>query len=287
LQAAVRNAVNAPELVYNDGTVWRAQLLPTQNSGGTVVLPNGKIISDPIVASNQPGSLDIVAQGSDFSFYRWHITASNTVLDHPGGDANSVGAPAIATNASSGLSITYRSGVLDDPETGCVEEPNVVYRLNQDSGGAWLAEQRTDGLTQSFPSSGDVDDSSQSFLLGENAQLYAYDTDVGSWTQITDVRNGFVGTPGLPFADSAGVAFYTCTDDADLAYVANDGGWHYEKLGFAGSSASVVGSPTDTADGVYWTGSDGEARFHNASETIVLSRIDTIFRDDLEDVLTP
>ena len=287
LQVAVRNAVNAPELVYNDGVAWHAQLLPTQNSGGTVVLPNEKIISDPIVTSIQPGALDIIAQGSDFSFYRWHVTASNAVLDHPGGDANSVGAPAAATNDSDGLGITYRSGVLDDPDTGCVEEPNVVYQLNQDSGGVWLAEQRTNGLTQSFPSSGDVGDASQSFLLGENAQLYAYDTEAGSWSQITDAPNPFAGTPGLPFADTAGIGFYTRTGDADLAYVANDSGWNYEKLGFAGTSASVVGSPVDTADGVYWTGSDGNARFRNESGTIMLSRIDTIFRDDLEDVLTP
>lgn len=287
VQAAVRNAVNAPELVYNDGAAWHAQLLPTQNAGGTVAIPNGKIISDPIVTSSQPGTLDIVAQGSDFGFYRWHVTASNAELDYAGGDANSVGAPAIATNDADGLSITYRSGVLDDPETGCVEEPNVVYRLDQDSGGTWQPEQRTNGLTPSFPSAADVGDAIQSILLGEDAQIYAYDAGAESYTQITDARNPFVGTPGLPFADNGDVGFYARTGDADLAYFTDEGAWNYQKLGLAGTSASVVGSPADTTDGVYWTGSDGQARFRNEDGTIVLDSVDTLFRADLEDVLTP
>jgi hypothetical protein len=142
-------------------------------------------------------------------------------------------------------------------------------------------------LTPSFPSAADVGDAIQSILLGEDAQIYAYDAGTESYTQITDARNPFVGTPGLPFADNGDVGFYARTGDADLAYFTNEGSWNYEKLGYAGTPASVVGSPADTADGVYWTGSDGQARFRNEDGTIVLDSVDTIFRADLEDVLTP
>lgn len=284
VQVAVRSTMNTPELIYDEGSGWRTQLLPT--TGGSIVLPEGKIASDPVMQSDSAGELDIVAQGTDLNFYRWHVAASGVTLDRPDDDANSVGVPGLSS-VNGSLNLTYRSGVLDDPQTGCVEEPNAVYQLSE-SQGDWLAPMRSSGLTRSYLAASTVDDASEAFLIGENAQLWN-DQDAGfNWSQITDQSNTFAGTPGAPTPSDGGYVLYVRSHDNDLWSLANtDDVWSALKITLQ-AAESVVDSPLDTADGVYWLGQDNQIRFRDGSSgNQVLDRVDTLFRDDYEGVVSP
>ncbi|HEX6834127.1 MAG TPA: hypothetical protein VF132_11390, partial [Rudaea sp.] len=109
IQIALRNAVNEPEVVFNDGTGWSRMALP--NDG----LPNlpygtGKIIADPVISSAEDGAFDVIAQGTDFGFYRWHVTSGGATFERVGGSTYGVGAPSVSRADSGALSIAYRSG---------------------------------------------------------------------------------------------------------------------------------------------------------------------------------
>ncbi|HEX4480925.1 MAG TPA: hypothetical protein VH082_08965 [Rudaea sp.] len=286
LQVAARSTLNAPELIYTDGAGWSAQALPTSSADGSIVLPAGKIASDPVMQSNSAGELDIVAQASDFSFYRWHVTGSGVTLDRPDGGANTVGIPGLSS-VSGELNLTYRTGMIDDPETGCVEEPNAVYQ-SSDSGGGWLAPSRTNGTTRAYLAAGTIGSASESFLVGEEAQLWNNENASTDWLQITSAVRPFVGTPGIPTENADGYGLYVRADGGDLWFAQNrENLWSTEKIALQ-SAESMVDSPLDTADGVYWLGADNQIRFRGSSDIDqVLNRVDTLFRDDYEGVVSP
>ncbi len=285
VQIAMRNAVNEPEFVYNDGAQWHALVLP--NSG----LPNlpygqGKIIADPEIVSAGPNSSDVIAQGTDFQFYHWHITASATTFEPAGGSRYSVGMPAVVANGGT-LGVAYRSGESDSaPE--CIEQPDVIYQLAQDGEGTWQPEQRIGGLTQAFPSAGDAAGQQQVYVVGESDDLWEYFDN--QWSQIVD-GPVLAGSPGAAIMVGDGVGLNVRTSDNDLVQAVYNGTWSYAALGLnpdnAGTPQSVIDSPLDTPDGVYWTGLDGQIRFYDGSNVTVLSNVDTIFRDDFEGVLSP
>lgn len=289
LQMVVRDAQNEPEFIYNDGTQWHSEPLPSSG------LPNqpygqGKIVADPVIVSSGAGSSDVIAQGTDFNFYHWHVTASGATFEAAGGSTYSVGMPALTANAGS-LGVIYRSGKLTNPDNSCIEQPDVLYQLMQNSDGTWQPEQRNDGSTQTFPSAGDSDDGLLAYMLGKYDELWEFSSNSGQSQPIVAVPTSFAGSPGAPIAQDNGVSLYMRTGDNDLAQITGDGSWSYTTLGLnpgdSGTPQSVVDSPLDTSDGVYWTGQDGQIRFYDGGSITTLNAVDTIFREDFEGVLSP
>jgi hypothetical protein len=81
---------------------------------------------------------------------------------------------------------------------------------------------------------------------------------------------------------------YVRADGGDLWFAQNrENLWSTEKIALQ-SAESMVDSPLDTADGVYWLGADNQIRFRGSSDIDqVLNRVDTLFRDDYEGVVSP
>jgi hypothetical protein len=291
LQIAVRDAQNEPEFLYNDGSRWHALTLP---ASGLPALPygQGKIIADPQIVSTDDESSDVVGQGVDFNLYHWHVASSGTTFESAGGSEYGVGIPALTVDGGA-LSAIYRSGELTDPDSGCVEQPNVMYQLTQNPDGTWQPDQRLGGLTQTFPAAENVGGGQRTYVLGEDSGIWEFSDDDGQWEPIDSGTASFAGSPGKVFAVAAGKAFYVRTSDDNLGqfvYDATGAGWNYDQaldLGDGGAPESMVDSPLDTPDGVYWTGQDGQVRFYNGSNIKILSAIDSIFRDDFEGVLNP
>ncbi len=289
VQMAVRDAQNEPEFIYNDGTQWHSLLLP---SSGLPNLPygQGKIVADPVVVSSGDGSSDVVAQGVDFNFYHWNISASGVTFDLAGGSTYSVGMPALATTDAGTLGLTYRSGELVNSGS-CIEQPDVLYQLMQNSGGTWQQEQRIDGLTQTFPSMDYYAGELQSYVLGDDNGLWESTTDDSQWQQIVYGPTVFAGSPGASVTLAGGAGLYMRTSDNDLAQIVYNGSWSYTTLGLNpgddGAPQSVVDSPLDTPDGVYWMGQDRQIRFYDGINVNTLNAVDTIFREDFEGVLSP
>jgi len=290
LQMAVRDAQNEPEFIYNDGTQWHSLPLP---SSGLPNLPygQGKIVADPAIVSTGDGSSDVIGQGTDFMFYHWRITTADTAFEPVGGSTYSVGLPALAMTDEDTFGITYRSGESTDVISGCIEQPDVLYQLMPDSDGTWQPEQRIGGLTQTFPSSGSFAGEQQAYVLGQGGGLSKYSTEADQWQSIVAASPSFVGSPGTPVAAVDGPGLYMRTSDNDLAWIVYNDSWGYTTLGLnpqdSSAPQSVVDSPLDTPDGVYWTGQDGQIRFYDGVNVNTLNAVDTIFREDFEGVLSP
>lgn len=291
IQIAVRDAQNEPELLYNDGSQWHVSKLP---GSGLPTLPygQGKIIADPRIVSTDAESSDVVGQGADFNLYHWHVAASVTTFESAGGSEYGVGMPALSVDGGT-LSATYRSGEMTDPGSDCVEQPDVMYQLTQNPDGTWLPEQRLGGLTQTFPAAASYSGEQRSYVLGEDNGIWEFSGDDGRWEPIDSGATSFAGSPGRPFPIAGGNTFYARTSDENLGqfvYDATGGSWNYNPaldLGSGYAPESMVDSPLDTPDGVYWTGQDGQVRFYDGSNITVLNAVDTIFRDDFEGVLSP
>jgi pimeloyl-ACP methyl ester carboxylesterase len=291
LQVAVRNAQNEPEFLYSDGSRWHALLLP---DSGLPALPygQGKIVADPRIISTDAESSDVVGQGVDFNLYHWHVAASGTTFEPAGGSEYGVGIPALSVDGGA-LSAIYRSGELTDPDSGCVEQPDVMYQLKQNPDGTWQTEQRLGGMTQTFPVADNVAGGQRAYVLGEDNGIWEFSDDVGQWEPIGSGTESFAGSPGKSFPVAGGKAFYVRTSDDNLGqfvYDTTGAGWNYYPaldLGSGDAPESMVDSPLDTPDGVYWTGRDGQIRFYDGSNSRVLNAVDTLFRDDFEGVLSP
>ncbi len=291
IQIAVRGAQNEPELLYNDGSLWHVSMLP---GSGLPALPygQGKIIADPQIVSTDAESSDVVGQGVDFNLYHWHVAASGTTFESAGGSEYGVGMPALTVDGGT-LSAIYRSGELTDPDSGCVEQPDVMYKLTQNPDGTWQTEQRLGGLTQTFPVADNVAGGQRTYVLGEDNGIWEFSDDAGQWGPIGSGTESFAGSPGKLFPVTGGKAFYVRTSDDNLGqfvYDTTGAGWNYYPaldLGSGHAPESMVDSPLDTPDGVYWTGQDGQVRFYDGGNITTLNAVDTIFREDFEGVLSP
>lgn len=292
-QVAVRNALNEPELVYKNGSQWQKLALPNAS------LPHqtygtGKIIADPVIAAAATGELDVVAQGTDFGFYRWHVTSGGPSYSAIGGSTYSVGTPSVSRTTAGALTVTYRSGELTDPQTACIEQPRILYSVSQNSSGVWQPEQRLGGsgglgITPAFPASINDGSSQLAFYLDQTGAMWQY-ANTGGQSQWTMVSSGAVDLAGSSsrVIQQTGLGLYVRTVDGDLNRFVYNGAWTSAGLALdPDGNDAVVDSPMNTAGGVYWTARDGDARFYNGTTMTVLNVVDTIFREDFEGALGP
>ncbi len=233
-----------------------------------------------------------------------------------------IGTPAVAANAAGGLSVSYRSATpiqLDTPNGAyCSEPPRAPYALVQNGDGTWQtstvtltdsfggdatqhtqADQRIAGTTtMTFPSAAYFAGKQRAYVLGYGNAISEYASPDGGptggqWTVLPSNGVQFAGSPGQPFSVAGQEAFYVRTNNDNLGrfvYDATSVSWDYYQaldLGSGEAPDSMVDSPLDTPDGVYWTGLDGQIRFYDGSNVMVLNKVDTIFRDDFEGVLSP
>jgi hypothetical protein len=233
-----------------------------------------------------------------------------------------VGTPAVAANAAGGLSVLYRSASpipLNTPNGNyCSEPPRTSYALIQNADGTWQtvtvtltdsnggdptphtqADQRIGGATTTtFPAVAYFAGAQRAYLLDSNSTISEYASPDGGpiggqWTVLPSKGALFAGSPGQPFPVAGEEMFYVRTSDDNLGqfvYDTTGAGWNYYQaldLGGGGAPESMIDSPLDTTDGVYWTGQDGLVRFYDGSNITVLNAVDTIFREDFEGVLSP
>ncbi|MBS0557680.1 MAG: hypothetical protein JSR27_09745 [Proteobacteria bacterium] len=236
--------------------------------------------------------------------------------------ACAVGTPAVAANAAGGLSVFYRSAnplPLDMPDfVYCSEAPRAPYALVQNADATWQTvtvtltdpyggnatpytqtDQRIAGATTTtFPSTGFIAGMQRSLVLDADNTVSEFASPDGGptngqWTVLTSNGVRFAGSPGSPVAAAGGETFYVRTSTGDLGQFVYDtasSSWDYAQaldLGSGGAAQSMLDSPLDTPDGVYWTGQDGQTRFYDGSSLSTLNAVDTIFRDDFEGVLSP
>jgi hypothetical protein len=279
-QFAARDPTGRPILAHRDGNAWRSEPLLTAGSNLSVVLPAGRVVSDPVALSAAPGQLDVVAQGTDLNYYRWRVTASGQTLERAGGGDSGVGIPAFVAADANALQVYFRGGEESEAGGTCREEPNVLYGLVRDLGG-WQPAQRLGGETPVFPSAGVDGDTPLVFAIGSDAALWQYQ-HTGDFVQGAPISSiMFSGSPARPQPAGAGLALYARTQDGDLASLAFHNRWRTTSLGLKGD-ARPAGSPTSVNGGVYWNGNDGKLRFYDGRTVSVLDRFETILRDDFD-----
>lgn len=233
-----------------------------------------------------------------------------------------VGAPAVAANAVGGLSVFYRSAnpiPLNTSNGGyCTEPPRAPYALVQNGDNSWQtvtvtltdsdggdatpyvqADQRIGGTTtMAFPATAYFAGAQRAYVLDPNSTISEFASPDGGptggrWTVLSSNGTQFAGSPGQPFSVAGKEIFYVRTSDDNLGqfvYDTTGAGWNYYQaldLGSGLAAKSMIDSPLDTHDGVYWTGQDGQIRFYDGTNVDTLNTVDTIFRDDFEGVLSP
>ncbi|MGA8277470.1 MAG: hypothetical protein WB784_04670 [Rhodanobacteraceae bacterium] len=300
IDVLIRNETDQPQLVYYDNGQWTAVPLITDNGSG-VVVPGGRVVTNPIGISLAPGQLDALAQaprdndepGTDF--YHWHVTAGGQTLTFAGPATHAVGRPAVTADEVGRLDASYRSGDLTyvDPApvppdvTSCVEQPRALYGLLRDGGGAWEAPQRIsgmDGRLRGFPSARRYDGLDRVYYTDLAGALWETASSVGvpPWLE-TSLSQGsgleLAGSPAQPIADASSLGVYVRTSDNQLAQFRYDGAtWTSSTLSLD-SADSIVDSPSAVEDGVLWTALDDQIRFYDGGGIEVF---DVVFRDGFD-----
>jgi hypothetical protein len=297
LQVAARTPANEAELIYGDGSQLQNLVLPSSG------LPHstyglGKIIGDPVIAAADPGEFDVVAQGIDFAFYRWHIVANiGPAFDQVGGSTYSVGVPSVSRSDSGAPSLSYRSGEVTDPQSSCIEQPRVLYSVSR-NGNSWQPEKRVGGVlgvlgvTPTYPSAIEYSNAKRTYFLDQTGAIWenaSDDNGPAQWTMLSyDDTPQLAGSPSRVIADAGAIGFYVRASSGDVMQFVYNGTWSSLGLGLqVGDPARAIDSPVNTQGGVYWTGADRKIRFYDGSTTSTLNSVNTIFREDFEGVLTP
>ena len=278
-QLAVRNAINEPEVLYNNGTQWQTLALPLDGLPH-LTYGTGKIISDPIISRAGAAAFDVVAQGTDFRFYRWHIDGTGTTFELAGGSSYAVGTPAVSRSDAGALSIVYRSGETIDSDTTCIESPRVLYGLTQNDLGTWQPEQRFDQtLTAAFPSATIIEGDRRAYYVDPVGSVWENSTND---TRVSSGSASFAGSPS-GVIDDGEPGFYVRASSGDIAYFSYDGAWTSSGLGLDifGPDAAVD-TPLNVVGGMYWTGRDGQSKRRVNGIVTTLNVFDTIFRDDFD-----
>lgn len=280
IDVVARGEANEPLHVYYDGAQWHSQPMAVDGVSGEN-LPGGRIVTDPVIGSASPGEFEVVAQGSDFRFYRWIVSATSQALEAVGGNGYSVGQPALAHLADGRLGIYYRSA--EATAGGCIEQPRVLYQLLEGGAQAWQPPLRLGGLLAGYPSASTRQGVTRVFSIGTDGALQAaLSSDGAAWQwDLVDVGIRFTGRPSHLMPDPAFNLFARSFDDG-LVHLTYADGWTATPLNLLDAGAKVIDAPVAVDDGsVYWTGADGQVWRYDETTVRQLSD-DVLFQDAFE-----
>lgn len=280
VDVVVRSDTNTPMHVFYDGAAWHAEALVV--SGAEDSLPDGRIITDPVVNSAAQGQFEVVAQGSDFLYYRWVVSAGSQTFEAAGGDAYSIGLPALAHLADGRLGVYYRGA--EDVGEMCIEQPRALYQLLADGVGAWQSPLRLGGQLTGFPSASTRQGVTRVFSIDMDGSLNAAlstDGELWQWGMVDAGGLQFAGRTSYLLMDSAFNLFARSTGN-DVVRLTYADGWTASPLNLLDAGAKAVDAPVANGDGgVYWTGADGQVWRYDGASIRQLSD-DVLFQDAFE-----
>lgn len=312
-QASLLPSDDLPDLPYGEGKIIANPVIASTAPGSFDILAQGtdyQIYHWQVTAAQTTFEQVSGATCGESDTYEYNYNCA-------------VGTPAVAANAAGGLSVFYRSAnpiPLNTPNGGyCSEPPHTPYALVQNADSSWQtvtvtltdsdggdatpytqADQRIAGTTtRTLPTVANFAGAQRAYVLdiGNTISEYASPDggpSGGQWTVLPSNGVLFGGSPGQPFSIAGvGEEFYVRTSDSNMGRFVYDEAstsWNYDQpldLGSGETPESMIDSPLDTPDGVYWTGQDGQIRFYDGVNVNTLNAVDTIFREDFEGVLSP